>query len=520
MVRVLPFVLLLAACKKDAEFLDTGDDPPIFVSCPDQRDPRFDELAAIVEAERQKLGAPGVAAALMLDGELVWCEGFGARDDSGEAPTGRTLFRIGSLTKMLTAAALLQEVDAGRLDLQATLPSLLGAHWQLARQPGLTDKLTVHHLLTHQGGFMEFLEFSSRTPLAEWVDGWLLENLYMMAEPGSFFNYSNPNYVVAGRVLEHTSERKYVPRLTEDLLQPLGMDRTLFLPAHVEADGDFARGYTRQGVGVELYDNTWARPAAFAWSSVEELARFASFIMDGRPDVLSRQGLELLVTPHVERLSVPGLEYYGYGIMPVTGLYLDDGFYPIESLTHGGSLRGYSAELRIIPDQGFAFVTLANGDGAYFRDSQNAAIEAFVDLPAPTHGPDVTPPDPQDYVGVFEDPMYIGTMFLELGEEGELRVEIPRFDELGMTYDKTLQPLYGDVFLFGLQGVTLDLTFVPGDDGSPRWARTRIFVAERADPATALATPVERPLPDADALRALLLAPAPPLFEPESGELP
>lgn len=513
MSRALLAALLLVACKPDEEPAEPGEG--IGVSCPDARDPRFDALASTVEAERKELGARGLSVALMLDGELVWCEGFGEVEEGGAAPGGRTLYRIGSVTKMLTAAALLQEVDAGRLDVGATIPSLLGADWQLARQPGLADQLTVHHLLTHQGGFVDYLEMSSTAKLADWVDGWMLDNLYLMAEPGSFYNYSNPNFMVAGRILEHTSGEGYLPRLTEGLLKPLGMDRTFFLARDVRGDGDFAKGRTLGAGGYvdvdpDSYDNPWARPAGYAWSSVEDLARFASFLVEGRPDVLSDERFAELTTGHVDMRSIPGLETYAYGIMAIRGLYLDGEHYPVDWLSHGGAIAGYSAELNVIPDRGFAFVTLASSDGVYLREALAEAVSSFVELPAPTPGPDLSPPDPADYVGVYEDPWNVGTLIFALDEEGSLTVEMPRLDALQIPYERVLTPVYGDVFLLGVQGVTLELTFVPDDEGRPRWARTRSFVGERADPASLRAPAVADP----DALRGRLVAPPPPPFRP------
>lgn len=516
MRRALLACALLAACDKD-EIGDTGVDPAHPVTCPAGREARFDALADVVQTERARLGAPAVSVALMLDGELVWCEGFGEKEPGGDAPTGRTLYRIGSVTKMLTAAALVQEVEAGRLETDATLPSLLGADWQLAAQPGLTDQLTVHHLLTHQGGFVDYLELDSDEALADWVDGWMLDNLYMMAEPGSFYNYSNPGFMVAGRVLEHTSGEPYLERLTDGVLRPLGMDRTVFLPKEVRADGDFAVGRSGgQSIEPGEYDNPWARPAGYAWSSVEDLARFAAFLADGDPEVLS-DGLRAEMTArHVDMRSIPGLEHYGYGIMVMDGMFLEDGFHDLDWISHGGAIPGFSAEIHAIPEQGFAFVTLASGDGAYLRDALAEAVASFVDLPAPTQGPDLTPPDPADYVGVYEDPFNVGTMIFTVDDEGALTVEMPRLDQLGIPYEPTLQPMYGDVFLLGVQGFHIDLTFVPDDEGQPRWARTRSFVAEREGPKAMKA--VEASPIDAATLRERLLVPPAPPFRPKAIE--
>lgn len=496
-MRSLTLLLLLAACKPPADDTadDTGASPePSFTSCPEGRDPRFDALAKVVDAEREDLGAPGLAVAVLLDGELAWCEGFGSRTPAGDEPMGaETLMRMGSVNKVLTAIGALQEVEAGTLSLDAPLPDLLGEDWTFALDETWAPQLTLHHLLTHQGGMVDYLSIdgpSGNDALSNWVDGWMLRNLYLMAPPGSFFNYSNPNFSIAGRLIEHGSGQYYVPRMQEGVFAPLGMDRTVFRPAQVLSDGDYAVGQTWDWTGAtsdlveagpDAYDNAWARPAGYAWTSVEDLGRLAAFLMHGNPEVLTEGSRQALMSSQVDALGVPELDSYGYGLFVQTGIFLEDGFHAFPWVTHNGAIPGFSAEMHVMPEQGFALITLANGDGVYLRDTLAEALK-LIELPPVSDGPDLTPPDPADYVGHFYDPWNVGPWTFSLDEGGQLVMDMPLLDQHGVPYEPEVVPLHGNTFLIRVQGIWMDVTFVPEEGGDWRWARTRYFVGEREEP--------------------------------------
>ena len=162
-LRTLFFALpLLLACPQKSEETGHTADPLPDTAAP-ERDPRFDDFAALVETSLAESEASGVAVALIEDGEIVFAEGFGTRSVASKDPVNaNTTFRIGSVTKGMTAMALLQKADAGRIDMSASIKTLL-PEFEFYYDATWTDDMTGHHLLTHQGGMYDYLEIDANT---------------------------------------------------------------------------------------------------------------------------------------------------------------------------------------------------------------------------------------------------------------------------------------------------------------------------------------------------------------------
>ena len=224
----------------------TGERPPDHLRCPAAPDARFDALAETLDSERTSLGAPGLAVAIVEDGAVVWCAGFGDKhpEDGGDVlPT--TLFRMGSVNKMMTATALLQQVDAGAVSLSEHATTYLPG-FQLDYSPDYTD-ITVEHLLTHQGGFYDYLTIDDDhddSALEDAVEGWFATTEVLISPPGAFWNYANPNWYLAGRIVEAIDGRFYREYMADEVFAPLWMSRTVFTGEAVLADGDYASGAT------------------------------------------------------------------------------------------------------------------------------------------------------------------------------------------------------------------------------------------------------------------------------------
>jgi CubicO group peptidase (beta-lactamase class C family) len=212
----------------------------------DAQDPRFDELGASIEAERVGFGAPGVAVAVLVDGELKWAAGFGQVGPERSDPVQpTTLFRLASVTKMLTATALLQLVASGEVNLDAPVTDVLPG-FALAPSEDTASSIRVRDLLTHSTGMFDYLAIDAPGPdsdLQEVLVGPTFANsVIMMAPAGRMYNYSNPNFMVAGLIVESERGIPYRQAMHDLVFAPLGMDRTFFLPSDVLADGDYASG--------------------------------------------------------------------------------------------------------------------------------------------------------------------------------------------------------------------------------------------------------------------------------------
>ena len=487
-ILALAPVLVLASCRPAQTDVDDTQDSAT------PEDPRLADILEVAQEELDYLGAPGVTLAILLDGEIILAEGLGSRvPDANEPLEATALMRIGSVTKMLTAAALLRHVDAGDITLEDPISAVL-PDFEFARGPSWADEITVEHLLTHQSGLVDWFDTADAgrdAYLETWLTGDFATYAYLMAPAGSFYNYCNPNFSMAALLLEALDDRYYREILDTEIFSPLGMDRTVFKAEEVFADGDYAVGLSTDLTGEttdpvyiqpDSYKNAANRPAGYAWSSVIDLLEFARFLMEGDSQVLSDTLREGMQSERVDTHDYLDLVHYGHALMIARGIFGHQGYYPTTTVSHGGAIWGFSASLFLIPEHDFAIAVLANGDGAYFNSTTAYAAEALLDLPDP-----IAFPDPEIdtntfsvYAGTYHDPYNVGDIIVQL-EDGQLLLDMPLLDELGYTVSETLTPVSRENFQFTIDGYAYQVTFLDGDEEGTEFFRTRYFVGQRAE---------------------------------------
>lgn len=490
-VLLLGLAIILSSCFDQP--VDGG--PPPRADLPIE--PRFEGLAEQIEAERVATGTPGVAALVIEGDEVVFAHGFGSRhptSDEYEPVTAATLFRIGSVTKMLTATAFLQLIASGDITVEGPVTDVIPEFAGLT--PEGTPDMTMEHLLTHSSGVVDYLEIDA--PPGEQTDaaldsvltGRLAQDGYLMSPPGRMWNYANPNYYILGLVVERIVGQPYAQVMEERVFGPLGMARTWFRPEEVMADGDFAWGksaYTPSGVvAPDGYENPWGRPAGYAFSSVWDLSEFVLFLMRGRDDVLPSDLREGMQQPRRNTEMFYDLEHYGYGLLVSDGVATGSGYYETRVVSHGGDIPGFAASVYMHPESGLAFITLANADGAHFNASAAFVFENFATFPEPVEppAPDASPEHLASLAGTFHDPFNVGEIVVEASESG-LTVEFPDLDAAGIPYEPQLQQVSDQTFVLGIQGTSIAATFILDDNGNVEYFRTRAFVGRVAENASA-----------------------------------
>lgn len=162
---------------------------------------------ACIQSGMAQYGVPGAAVAILDGGALVFEQGYGVKhQEQGGAVDPDTLFRFGSILKMMTSAAVMQQVEQGHVDLAAPVTSYI-PEFQVA-SPWMSADITVLHLLTHSTGFPDRYDanlysiFSGPTTasaLSDWAAA--QSAIPLFAPPGAFWNYSNPNFSLAGLVV-------------------------------------------------------------------------------------------------------------------------------------------------------------------------------------------------------------------------------------------------------------------------------------------------------------------------------
>ncbi|HEX8794447.1 MAG TPA: serine hydrolase domain-containing protein [Polyangiaceae bacterium] len=453
-------------------------------------DPKFDAWAAVFDQERTSMNIPGCSVAVLDAGRIAYSRGFGTKGPGSTEPVdARTLYRIGSNTKALTAVALLRLVDEGKVSLDGRVTDYVAG---LAITGTEIGSVTLRDLLTHQSGLSDdFVADASHDDsglLAYFTGSQVTQDEYFMDPPGSFYDYSNPNFNLAGLVAEQVSGVSYRQMMHDRVLAPLGMTRTFFLPSEAIADGDVSEGLTDGSyqvpagrVAVDAYDNAWSRPAGYAFSNVLDYARFLQFLYAGNTGVLSDGLRTAMQAPQVDTLDYGDVERYGFGVGNDVGFYLGNGYYATTLLSHGGLIPGYEANYFLLPAAGWGIIAFCNSDASFPDTSFAEALQDLAPLPSPSAPPDVAP-IPSTFAamaGAYYDPYTVGHVSIAATSAG-LTISMPDVDAAGVTYDHALAPTTRDGFDFTFDGADTEVTFMKDSSGTYVWMRTRGFVAKRS----------------------------------------
>ena len=359
------------------------------------------DAAAAVDGVFAKLaepatGPPGLAWGVVAGGALVHAGARGTvRVGEERRPDERSVFRIASMTKSFTAAALLLLRDEGRLALDDPVarhvPELVDLRGPTRDSPALT----IRHLLTMSGGLPTDDPLGDRLqglPLGDFSE-LLRAGLTFAWPPGTAFEYSNLGYGILGRVITRVAGREYRLVIEERLLAPLGMTETTFLAETIPAER-LAHGYVRRDEQwetepVDPYGALASMGGIF--TSVADLARWVAGFADAFPardepeggHPLSRasrremQQVHRAIPPELAWDGTdprPRLVSGGYGM----GLFVDHDLEIGTTVGHGGGYPGYGSHMRWHPGTGLGVVALANARYAQVHAPTAEALRALV----------------------------------------------------------------------------------------------------------------------------------------------
>jgi CubicO group peptidase (beta-lactamase class C family) len=380
------------------------------------------------------------------------------------------LFRVGSMTKMYTAAALVQLAEEGKLDLNAPIGRYLEG------LPPRLSSVTAHQLLSHTAGLADAASLfgpHDESALAAQVREY--NDSHLFTEPGAIFSYANPGYVIAGHLVERLSGKPYSEAVKARVLEPLGMTRSTFQPT-LAMTYPFSVGHAGAAdqpatVLRPMEDNAAIWPAGFLFSNTNDLARFAiAFMHGGRID-----GKQALSPGLVGRLAgavaplrsqVEGGSY-GYGLMvrEHRGVRL---------VEHGGTMTGFASDFAMAPDQKVAVIVLANR-----RTHLMKTVEKALELTLPL-APKAEQPKPLEFTARELDE-YVG----RYGQGPGAGVELVRSENgLALKTGSAQAPLTKigtDVFTVRLPGFSepLRLAIVRGADGRIQYLHNRLRAFRR-----------------------------------------
>ncbi len=349
-----------------------------------------------VRSHQREKRLPSLAAAVLRDDELIWETAVGAADvEAGTDATPDTQYRIGSITKTFTAAAIMQLRDAGKLDLEDTLDRHV---------EGVAHTPTIRRLLSHASGLQRETQDDSWLSLRFAQPDELLETLgqaELVLPSGARFHYSNLAFALLGIVVERVSGVPYMDYVRERLFDPVGLTRVSFDPEPPAATGYLAQPYTDgvwDTIGVET--GAWAA-AGQLWGTVGDICRWGAFLADPDESVLASSSAEEMRT--VQAIADHERWLSGYGL----GLGLTrDGDRILAG--HGGSMPGFIAQLLFSAKDKVVVAELTNESEADLGELGIALLSTTVDeWPVAPEAWRIGDPPPDDAAAV------LGIWFME-----------------------------------------------------------------------------------------------------------
>ena len=428
----------------------------------------FSELDKLVVDELKEKNTPGAVITVVSGDQVVYQKAFGvANVETNTAMQSEMLFRLGSTTKMFTAAALVRLAENDKIKMNEPIGS---------RIKGLNPKVantTPHHLLSNSAGVRDFAApviSNDDAALGNMIRSW--KDDIFFADQGEIYSYSSAGFWLSGFVIEELHGKPYADAMTELLFKPLGMERTTLRPL-MAITYPFAHGHAieagKPALLRPLFNNVAMWPAGSMWSNAKDLSRWVvAFMNEGRLEgkqLLSPSLLNRMVQHHI---PVPGETdaYYAYGLttFKIQG---------IEFVGHGGFSRGYGSMIHMAPSRKFAVIVLTNKSGETMRKTLNRATELGLGLkdsdelkPAPVAP--VTSAEMNEYVGTYSHAPQTWEVFVR---DGKLYM---KFDGKEHAMTKTGERK----FTFGEQNEN-EVVFVPGKSGKVELLFTVLYGARK-----------------------------------------
>ncbi len=464
------------------------------------------DLDAFIASVMEEWKVPGLAIAVVRDGEVILSKGYGLRDVDEQLPvTPRTLFAIGSVTKSFTVTVLGMLQDDGLLDWDEPV------RWYLpdfkVYDEVVSERMTPRDLVTHRSGLPrhDLMWYGSAMSRRELYDR--LQYLEPSRDFRAAFQYQNLMYMTAGYLAGQLSGQSWEELVEERVFRPLGMTRSNFSVTESQMGDDFAYPYTVVGEDVRQIDFRnldEIGPAGSINSNVDEMARYVQFHIDegryGEERLLSEANAVAMQTPQMAMQDpIPddelGHTSYGMGFFVTT-------YQGHKLVHHGGGIDGFIALLSFMPRKRIGIVVLTNSSGrnpvptivsrgVYDRllglepvdwlgrikeryaevdatEAEGGEEDSRVEGTSPSHAL-------ADYAGRYEHPAY-----------GVIEVELAG-DALQMTFNHMTSPL---------EHVHYDVFEVPDDPIDPFEALTVMFQYDKRGRIDRLLVPFESSVDD------------------------
>ena len=428
----------------------------------------FSSLDQVITEELKEKRTPGAVVTIVSGDRVVYSKAFGVANIETNAPLqAEMLFRLGSTTKMFTAAALFSLSEQGKIRMNERIGE------RVKGLSGRVGDVTPHYLLSNSAGIRDFAPpfiAQDDSALGTMIRGWK-DDVFFAGE-GEIYSYSSPGFWLAGFVIEELTGTPYADAMEQLLFKPLAMNRTTLRPlmamTYPLANGHAVAGDGPPQIIRPFYNNVAQWPAGSIFSNANDLSRFViAFLNDGRLDgkqVLSPTLVSELQKPHVP-VPVEANSYYAYGLTTFK-------YQGVQFVLHGGFSRGYGSMIQMVPAKKFAVIVLTNKSGETMRRTLAKATELGIGVKqeAPAKGKvnEPTAAELSEYVGTYMHAPLTWDFFLK---DGKLFVKYE-----GAQYPATKS---GERrFVFGKANEN-EVVFVPGKGGKIDFLFFELYGAKR-----------------------------------------
>ena len=312
---------------------------------------KSERIEQVVTAEMARASIPGVSVAIARHGRVEWTEGFGMADLENLIPvTPETRIRLGSISKPITAIAVMQLVERGKIDLDAEvqryLPSFPKKQWPV----------TIREVLGHQGGIRHYrADGSDSNNIKHYTDAVapleIFANDPLLFEPGTKYSYSTYGFNLLGAIVETVSGMKFTDYVRENVFKPAGMDK-IAQDDHFAIIPHRARGY-RLANGVlqncTFEDTSNKVPGGGFISTASDLVKFVMAVNSGK--LVKKESAKLMFT--AQKLRDGTVTGYGMGffIREANGRL---------SVSHSGGQSGITTNVELFPAEDVAIAVMTN----------------------------------------------------------------------------------------------------------------------------------------------------------------
>jgi CubicO group peptidase (beta-lactamase class C family) len=369
--------------------------PKAFAAGAVSADDRFEEVARVVGAEMERLGVPGAALGILKDG-VFQLRGFGVTNIENPQPVDDyTIFNLASLSKTVTATAVMRLVEQGSLDLDAPVHTWL-PDWQVGDDASSREML-LRHLVTHSTGLngpasTQDLGVETLGRFAQSMEG-----LVRIAPPGQVWSYLNPGFALSGRLIEVATGSDIHTAFRDLVFDPLGLTlastRLDQMATHRLAVGH-QPGKDGAPEVVRPFSMGSSIPAGGVSMCISDLMRYAAFHLNegdaGKVDVLTPATRELMQQPQIAKAPTEDFMGIGWHLRTVGG---------VKTVAHGGTAgAGHRLLLELVPERRLAFAILTNHTEGWRLNQvvEHALLKAY-------EGLELTPNQKIAYRGINED---------------------------------------------------------------------------------------------------------------------